>query len=425
MEKLTKDFRHLSRLEKIEQLKKHGWLNEESEQILHNHSVIDKELLDNLIENVIGQGTLPIGILPEIIVNDKAYVVPMMVEEPSVVAAASYGSKLFNNTGGLKIIKTGTTKLGQIVFDHVSNTTELSKQIYTLEEQIHKVADKVYPSIKKRGGGYQKIEIDEFPKEHRLSLKVHVDTCDAMGANIINTILEGIASYLETELDNKEILMSILSNYNTTSVVRIEGKINIKDLEKNGMSGEEVAYRMERASVLAHIDPYRAVTHNKGVMNGISSVVLVTGNDTRSVEASAHAYASKDGQYRGLTTWKFDKENKQLIGSIELPLAIGTIGGGIGLLPASKVALDILNVQTSQELGHVMAAVGLAQNFSACRALVSEGIQQGHMNLHYKSLAIKIGAKGDEIHAVTTALKQSSNPNLTTAEEILKEIRSK
>ena len=231
--------------------------------------------------------------------------------------------------------------------------------------------------------------------------------------------------YLETELDNKEILMSILSNYNTTSVVRIEGKINIKDLEKNGMSGEEVAYRMERASVLAHTDPYRAVTHNKGVMNGISSVVLVTGNDTRSVEASAHAYASKDGQYRGLTTWKFDKENKQLIGSIELPLAIGTIGGGIGLLPASKVALDILNVQTSQELGHVMAAVGLAQNFSACRALVSEGIQQGHMNLHYKSLAIKIGAKGYEIHAVTTALKQSSNPNLTTAEEILKEIRSK
>lgn len=181
---------------------------------------------------------------------------------------------------------------------------------------------------------------------------------------------------------------------------------------------------MERASVLAHIDPYRAVTHNKGVMNGISSVVLASGNDTRSVEAGAHAYASKDGQYRSLTTWKYDRDNEFLVGTIELPLTLGIIGGSIDLLPISKVTLDLLGVKTAQELAHIVAAVGLAQNFSACRALVSEGIQQGHMNLHYKSLAIKIGAKGSEIQLITEALKSMDKPNLEAAQGLLYEMRN-
>ncbi|MCD8893483.1 hydroxymethylglutaryl-CoA reductase, degradative [Mammaliicoccus sciuri] len=424
MKPLTKDFRHLSRPEKIKQLKEHGWIKEESEQILLNNSEIDKELLENLIENVIGQGTLPVGVLPEIIVEDKAYAVPMMVEEPSVVAAASFGSKLFNKSGGLKVVQSDNIKLGQIVFDNVTDTAQLSKDILNLESDIHQVADQVYPSILKRGGGYRKIETDEFPEEGMLSLKVHIDTRDAMGANIINTILEGIAHYLETQLSDTNILMSILSNYSTTSVIRIEGKIAVSDLDKGDVSGAEVAHRMERASVLAHIDPYRAVTHNKGVMNGISSVVLASGNDTRSVEAGAHAYASKDGQYRSLTTWKYDRDNQFLIGAIELPLTLGIIGGSIDLLPISKVTLDLLGVKTAQELAHIVAAVGLAQNFSACRALVSEGIQQGHMNLHYKSLAIKIGAKGNEIQLITEALKNMDKPNLEAAQGLLYEMRN-
>ncbi|MCJ1782362.1 hydroxymethylglutaryl-CoA reductase, degradative [Mammaliicoccus sciuri] len=424
MKPLTKDFRHLSRHEKIQQLKDHGWIKEESEQILLNNSEIDKELLENLIENVIGQGTLPVGVLPEIIVEDKAYAVPMMVEEPSVVAAASFGSKLFNKSGGLKVVQSDNIKLGQIVFDNVTDTAQLSKDILNLESDIHQVADQVYPSILKRGGGYRKIETDEFPEEGMLSLKVHIDTRDAMGANIINTILEGIAHYLETQLSDTNILMSILSNYSTTSVIRIEGKIAVSDLDKGDVSGAEVAHRMERASVLAHIDSYRAVTHNKGVMNGISSVVLASGNDTRSVEAGAHAYASKDGQYRSLTTWKYDRDNQFLIGAIELPLTLGIIGGSIDLLPISKVTLDLLGVKTAQELAHIVAAVGLAQNFSACRALVSEGIQQGHMNLHYKSLAIKIGAKGNEIQLITEALKNMDKPNLEAAQGLLYEMRN-
>lgn len=424
MKPLTKDFRHLSRPEKINQLKEHGWIKEQSEQILLNNSEIDKELLENLIENVIGQGTLPVGVLPEIIVNGKSYAVPMMIEEPSVVAAASYGAKLFNKSGGLKIVKSDNIKLGQIVFDDVADTKQLSKDIFALESEIHQVADQVYPSILKRGGGYQKIEIDEFPEESMLSLKVHIDTRDAMGANIINTILEGISHYLEEQLSDTNILMSILSNYSTTSVISIQGKIAVSDLEKSNVSGEDVAHRMERASVLAHIDPYRAVTHNKGVMNGISSVVLASGNDTRSVEAGAHAYASKDGQYRSLTTWKYDREEQYLVGTIELPLTLGIIGGSIDLLPISKFTLDLLSVESAQELAHIVAAVGLAQNFSACRALVSEGIQHGHMNLHYKSLAIKIGAKGTEIHLITEALKNMDKPNLETAQALLYEMRN-
>lgn len=348
----------------------------------------------------------------------------MMVEEPSVVAAASFGSKLFNKSGGLKVVQSDNIKIGQIVFDNVTDTAQLSKDILNLESDIHQVADQVYPSILKRGGGYRKIETDEFPEEGMLSLKVHIDTRDAMGANIINTILEGIAHYLETQLSYTNVLMSILSNYSTTSVIRIEGKIAVSDLEKGEVSGAEVAHRMERASVLAHIDPYRAVTHNKGVMNGISSVVLASGNDTRSVEAGAHAYASKDGQYRSLTTWKYDRNNEFLVGTIELPLTLGIIGGSIDLLPISKVTLDLLGVKTAQELAHIVASVGLAQNFSACRALVSEGIQHGHMNLHYKSLAIKIGAKGNEIQLITEALKNMDKPNLEAAQGLLYEMRN-
>lgn len=425
MKPLTKDFRHLTREEKVQQLQSHGFLNDESVKILKNHSTIEKNLLDNLIENVIGQGTLPVGILPNIIVDNQHYTVPMMVEEPSVVAAASYGAKLFNQSGGIQIVQSENIKLGQIVFDNVADTEQLSEIIYNLESEIHKIANSAYPSIIKRGGGYQKIDIDTFPKEGMLSLKIYIDTCDAMGANIINTILEGVAQYLESTLEDTDVLMSILSNYTTSSVIILEGKIQINDLAKNDVSGDAIAHRMERSSVLAQIDTFRAVTHNKGIMNGISSVVLATGNDTRSVEASAHAYASKDGQYRGLTTWKHDKENGYLIGRIELPLVLGTVGGGINLLPVSKVALDILNVQSAQQLAHVIAAVGLAQNFSACRALVSEGIQHGHMNLHYKSLAIKIGAKDDEINQLTTLLKTTKNPNLDTAEKLLQSIRNK
>ena len=416
-------FRHLSREDKLKQLVEYGWLNTDNYDSLLSHPLINEEVANSLIENVIGQGTLPVGLLPKIIVDDKEYVVPMMVEEPSVVAAASYGARLVNQSGGFKTISSQRLMIGQIVFDDIEDTEQLSKDIQALEPQIHQIADEAYPSIKERGGGYQRIEIDTFPEQHLLSLKVYVDTKDAMGANMLNTILEAITAHLKNEFPEKDVLMSILSNHATASVVKVQGEIDVNDLNRGERSGEEVAHRMERASVLAQVDIHRAATHNKGVMNGIHAVVLATGNDTRGAEASAHAYASRDGQYRGIATWKYDKERGKLISTIEVPMTLAIVGGGTKVLPIAKASLDLLNVASAQELGHVVAAVGLAQNFSACRALVSEGIQQGHMSLQYKSLAIVVGAQGEEIAKVAEALKHETRANTAKAKEILEKLR--
>ncbi|MCY6991631.1 hydroxymethylglutaryl-CoA reductase, degradative [Staphylococcus argensis] len=424
MKPLDKSFRHLSREDKLEMLKSYGWLNDDDYATLKNYATINEDVANSLIENVITQGALPVGLLPQIDVEGQSYVVPMMVEEPSVVAAASYGAKLVNRTGGFKVVSSERLMIGQIVFDGVEDTEALVEQINHFDHQIKQIADEAYPSILKRGGGYRRFEIDTFPEQQLLSLKIFVDTKDAMGANMLNTMLEGIAAYLKTEIPDSDILMSILSNHATASVVHVRGEIAVDDLGKGERSGEEVARRMERASVLAQVDPHRAATHNKGVMNGIHAVVLATGNDTRGAEASAHAYASKDGQYRGIATWKYDQERQRLIGDIEVPMTLATVGGGTKVLPIAKASLDLLNVSSAKELGEVVAAVGLAQNFAACRALVSEGIQQGHMSLQYKSLAISVGAQGEEIAQIAEYLKQADRANTQVAEDKLKEIRS-
>lgn len=423
MEPLGKTFRHLSRAEKLEELVIKGWLSEENKNMLLNNPLISEEIANSLIENVIGQGTLPVGLLPEINVDGKSYVVPMMVEEPSVVAAASYGAKLVNQTGGFKVIASERLMIGQIVFDGVTNTAVLEEQLQQLEVQMKRIADEVYPSIIERGGGLRKIEIDTFPNEGLVSLKIYVDTKDAMGANMLNTILEGITAYLKNELEHVDILMSILSNHATASVVKVQGEISVDALSKGGRDGKDVAKRMERASVLAQVDIHRAATHNKGVMNGIHAVVLATGNDTRGAEATAHAYASKDGQYRGLATWHYNEEKQVLVGTIEVPMTLATVGGGTKVLPIAKASLELMNVDSAQELGHVVAAVGLAQNFAACRALVSEGIQQGHMSLQYKSLAIVVGAQGEEIAQVAERLKTQDRANTAVAQQLLEELR--
>lgn len=423
MEPLGKTFRHLSRTEKLEELVIKGWLSEENKNVLLNKPLISEEIANSLIENVIGQGALPVGLLPEINVDGKSYVVPMMVEEPSVVAAASYGAKLVNQTGGFKVIASERLMIGQIVFDSVTNTAVLEEQLQQLEVQMKRIADEVYPSIIERGGGFRKIEIDTFPNEGLVSLKIYVDTKDAMGANMLNTILEGITAYLKNELEHVDILMSILSNHATASVVKVQGEISVDALSKGGRDGKDVAKRMERASVLAQVDIHRAATHNKGVMNGIHAVVLATGNDTRGAEATAHAYASKDGQYRGLATWHYNEEKQVLVGKIEVPMTLATVGGGTKVLPIAKASLELMNVDSAQELGHVVAAVGLAQNFAACRALVSEGIQQGHMSLQYKSLAIVVGAQGEEIAQVAERLKTQDRANTAVAQQLLEELR--
>ncbi|MCE5038840.1 hydroxymethylglutaryl-CoA reductase, degradative [Staphylococcus auricularis] len=424
MQPLDKSFRHLPRQEKLDQLVSHGWLSEETKSLLESNALIDEDVANSLIENVITQGALPVGLLPQIIVEDKDYVVPMMVEEPSVVAAASYGAKLVGKTGGFHVISSERLMIGQVVFDHVEDTAALKQQLLDLAPQIKQIADEAYPSIIERGGGYRKMDVDTFESAQFVSLKVYVDTQDAMGANMLNTILEGIAAFLSQELPDSEILMSILSNHATASVVKLTGEIDVADLTKGDKDGEVVAERMARASELAQVDIHRAATHNKGVMNGIHAVVLATGNDTRGTEASAHAYASKDGQYKGLATWHYDTKRQRLVGTIEVPMTLATVGGGTKVLPIAKAALELMHVESAKELGEVVAAVGLAQNFAACRALVSEGIQQGHMSLQYKSLAIVVGAQGDEIAKVADALKQEPRANTAAAKRILEGLRN-
>ncbi|GEP84403.1 putative hydroxymethylglutaryl-CoA reductase [Staphylococcus piscifermentans] len=423
MKALGKDFRHLSRKDKLQRLEENGWISKESQQELLEYPLLSEEVADSLIENVITQGALPVGLLPDIEVDGKHYAVPMMVEEPSVVAAASYGAKLVNKTGGFHVDSSERLMIGQIVFMDVEQPAELAEQLLKKENQIHQIADTAYPSILKRGGGYRKIDVDNFSEEQLVSLKVYIDTKDAMGANMMNTILEGISSFLKGEWPEINILMSILSNHATASVVRVSGEIDVADLARGDMEGTEVARRLEAASILAYVDPYRAVTHNKGVMNGIHAVVLATGNDTRSAEASAHAYACKEGQYRSMTKWEYLPEKERLRGTIEIPMTLATVGGGTKVVPIARLAQELLHVDSAQELGEVAAAVGLAQNFSACRALVSEGIQEGHMSLQYKSLAIVAGAKGAEIEKVADALKTADTANMAKAEEILADLR--
>ncbi|WP_430597236.1 hydroxymethylglutaryl-CoA reductase, degradative [Enterococcus sp. AZ177] len=398
-----KKFYQLSKEERLLFLQDTGHLSSDSRQELENVS-LDADTANHLIENQISEMALPMGIVPEILVNNKTYQVPMATEEPSVIAACSNGAKMIRNSGSIQSELTESLLRGQIVFMNVTEPALLEENINQLSDEIFKQAEKSYPSIVKRGGGLKRIQIRHFPEDTNfVSVDLLVDTKDAMGANILNSILEGVADLFRQRLENEQ-LFSILSNYATESIVTATCDISFGSLSKTGdlEAGRFVAERIVAASRFAQLDPYRAATHNKGIMNGIEAVVLATGNDTRAVAAAAHAYASTNG-YHGLSRWKLTEHG--LKGEIEFPLAIGTVGGAISVLPKAQAALEILNVADAKELTEVIAAVGLAQNLAALRALVSEGIQQGHMSLQARSLAMSVGAKGPEVDIIAEKLK--------------------
>lgn len=402
----NKKFYQLSKEERLTFLQKTGHLSFENRQELENLS-LDEDIANHLIENQISEMALPMGIVPDILVNNKSYQVPMATEEPSVIAACSNGAKMIRNSGSIKSELAEGLLRGQIVFMNVTDATLIEEKITECSEEIFNQAEKSYPSIVKRGGGLKKIHVRHFPEENSfLSIDLLVDTKDAMGANILNSILEGVADLFRQWFED-EILFSILSNYATESIVTATCDVsfaslsNADDLESEKLVAEKIA----AASKLAQLDPYRATTHNKGIMNGIEAVILATGNDTRAVAAAAHAYAAT-GSYHGLSRWELVEGG--LKGTIKLPLAIGTVGGAIRVLPKAQVALEILQVADAKELAEVIAAVGLAQNLAALRALVSEGIQQGHMSLQARSLAMSVGAKGSEIDIVVAKLKSGA-----------------
>lgn len=407
-----KKFYELSREERLNQLveKKVIAVNDKQELMT---MALSEEIANHLIENQISEVSIPLGVGVNFVINGKPYVVPMATEEPSVIAACSNGAKMASGLGGFKSEMTQKILRGQIVFMDVKDAQAIRQKIEDNQTFLFETAQQVYPSIVKRGGGLREIQVRAFPENPKfLSVDLLVDTQDAMGANILNTILEGIANVFREWFD-EEILFSILSNYATEAVVTASCEIAFEAL---GKQGREVAEKIAVASTFAQLDPYRAATHNKGIMNGVEAVILATGNDTRAASAAIHAYAARNGRYQGLSQWTMTQTHLQ--GTIQLPLALGTVGGATKVLPKAQLALQMLDVTKAKELAEVIAAVGLAQNLAALRALVSEGIQKGHMSLQARSLALSIGAKGDEIQQVAEALKKTTM-NEATAREIL------
>jgi len=398
--------------------------NEETE-FLFSKEALQVETADNMIENVIGTYPLPLGLGLNFLVNGKEYAVPMAIEEPSVVASASYIAKIVRNAGGFKTEATDRVMIGQIQVVGCPDIQAAKKILMDKRDSIIKDANAAYPSLVARGGGAEDIEVRILNEDsdstfnQMLVLHVYVNTCDAMGANIINTMVESLAPKIEMLTEGK-VYLRILSNLPDRCLARSRCVIPSELLASDGYSGEEVRDGVIQAYEFAATDPYRAVTHNKGIMNGIDPIVIATGNDWRAVEAGAHAYAVRDGHYGSMTRWSKDNDGN-LVGELELPMSVGTVGGSIRVHPMSKVSHKILGVESARELAQVIVSVGLAQNLGALKALVTDGIQKGHMALHSRSVAIAAGATGELINIISQQLIDKKDIRIGKAKELVEE----
>lgn len=378
-----------------------------------------QKLHDEFIENTITNYYLPLGIAPNFLINNKLYAIPMAIEESSVVASASKAAKFWLSRGGFKTTVLGTEKIGQVHFMFSGDFRKLQKYFNDIKSTLFADASIITKNMEKRGGGISHIELRDKTNDLENYYQLHCtfQTLDAMGANFINSCLEQFAKtfkdkakdfhvFTEEEKDI-EIVMSILSNYVPNCLVRAEVSCPIEELVDNdSISPEAFAEKMLRAVAIAKIEPYRAVTHNKGIMNGIDAVVLATGNDFRAVEAGIHAYAAKDGSYTSLTHAEVENGNFKFW--MEIPLALGTVGGLTNLHPLVKLALEILQKPTAKDLMQIVAVAGLAQNFAALRSLVTTGIQEGHMKMHLLNILNKLGATESEKKTLTDHFKKHS-----------------
>ena len=388
-------FYKLSVEERLDEVVKFANLDKEDIENIKNTDALDISKADNMVENVIGRFTLPMGVVLNFKINDKDYIIPMVSEEASVIAAASNAAKLARSSGGFYTSNTGSIMIAQIQIVGVKDVNYTRMVIYENKERILKICNDKDPVLVKFGGGALDIDVRviETNFENMVILHLKVNTLDAMGANAVNTMAETVAPFIET-ITGGTVYLRILSNLAIERLVRARTKI-----KKEELGGEEVVDKIILAYTFAEADPFRATTHNKGIMNGISAVVLATGNDTRAIEAGAHAYASITGSYKPLTKWEKDN-NGDLVGTIELPLALGLVGGATKIHPTAKTVVKILGVKSATELGEIVASVGLAQNLAAIKALATEGIQRGHMSLHAKNIASVAGAKGEELDRI-------------------------
>ncbi|MDP8906645.1 MAG: hydroxymethylglutaryl-CoA reductase, degradative [Thermoproteota archaeon] len=416
-----KKFRDMTLEERLEHIKNKTKLEDKEIALFNNTSIFGFDEVNKMIENAIGIFQIPLGIADNFVINDKEYLIPMATEEPSVIAAASNAAKIVKETGGFKAKADKSIMIGQIQLvsfngKDIANTDKVIKTITKNKIELIKIANT--KSKFARCIDIQIKQIDDESINHlgpMIIIELLIDTKDAMGANVVNTMCESIAPKIES-LTEGQVILKILSNYATNRLVRCKGVF-----PKALIGGDKVLRRILFAYAFAYSDIYRAVTHNKGIMNGIDSVAIATGQDFRAIESGCHAYACKDGQYRSLTKW-YENSNGDLVGEMEIPLAVGVIGGITNIHPLVKTCLKILDIANSQELAMIIAAVGLAQNFSAIRALADEGIQKGHMKLHSKNIAKMAGALDDQIEDISQQMINEANISVSRAKDIIKTI---
>jgi hydroxymethylglutaryl-CoA reductase len=378
---------------------------------------------DHMIENVVGLYTLPLGLAVNFLINGREVLVPMALEEPSVVASASFMAKLARAGGGFTAHTTEPEMIGQIQILDVADVASARLALQENKTRLLEHVNQIDPIIVKFGGGARDLEvrlIEASPIGPFLVVHLIYDTRDAMGANAVNTACEALAPVIE-QLTGGRVHLRILSNLADRRLAFARCQIPAGELAFGGFSGERVREGILEAYAFAAADPYRAATHNKGIMNGVDPVVIATGNDWRAVEAGAHAYAARSGRYTSLSTWGKDKDGR-LVGTLEMPLAVGTVGGATKVHPAAQAAIKVLGVTNARELAEIIVSVGLAQNLAALRALATEGIQHGHMSLHARQVAMAAGATGDLIERVAVLLVAEKKVRADRAEEILSEL---
>jgi hydroxymethylglutaryl-CoA reductase len=413
-------FYKLSPKERVKLVQEFADLTDEEVNVLQSTGSLDMNLANRMIENVVGAFPVPLGIAVNFLINNHDYLIPMAIEEPSVVAAASYAAKMVRDGGGFHTSHTAPVMIGQIQAVRIKDPYAARMAILAAKEEILTKANEQDPMLVSVGGGAKDLDVKVINSitGPMVITELHVDCRDVMGANAVNTMAEAVAPLIE-RITHGRVYLRIISNLATKRLVRAWATI-----PKKSVGGEEVVDGIVEAYAFAAADPYRAATHNKGILNGIIGVVIATCNDHRAVEAGAHAYAARNGCYMPLSTWE-KNENGDLVGSIELPMAVGTVGGTTRVHPIAKIALKILGVKTANEFGEVLAAVGLGQNLGALRALAHEGIQRGHMSLHARNMAIAAGATGDLVDLVVEKMVAERKIRLDRAKELIDELKAK
>lgn len=414
---LVSGFYKLTPKKRLEIIKEFAGLSDEECGLLQNCDSLTLESADRMIENVIGKFPMPLGIGVNFLINSRDYMIPMVIEEPSVVAAASYAAKMVREGGGFHASSTPPVMIGQIQVVNLESPEMAKQQILENKQSIIKKANDQDPVLTSLGGGAKDLDakIINTTIGPMLIVELYVDCRDAMGANAVNTMAEAVAPLVENVTGGR-VYLRIISNLATKRLARAWCTV-----PKEAVGGEEVVNGIVNASAFAVADPYRAATHNKGAMNGIAAVILATGNDHRAIEAGAHAFAALRGRYTSLSVWE-KTEKGDLKGMIELPMAVGLIGGAVRTHPVAKIALKILGVKTANEFGEVLAAVGLAQNLGALRALAHEGIQRGHMSLHARNIAVAAGATGGLINIVAERMVRERKIRMDRAKELIAEL---